>query len=106
MEFEGWRFGLAQSSSTLIDSTDLASKESLARSLDVHILITNGTHQFQGQEVRDRFYLDPGSATGAWSIKNSKEDVGLYTLFGSDLNKIMHKNSNYLKCLIAYVSKK
>ena len=77
VEFEGWRFGLTQSSSTLLEPNDLALKESLARSLDVHVLITNGTHQFEGNEIRGRFYLDPGSATGAWTVKNPNVEVGL-----------------------------
>ena len=44
--------------------------ESLAmvqRQLDVDILITGHTHKFEAFEHENRFYINPGSATGAYS---------------------------------------
>lgn len=35
--------------------------------MDVDILLTGSTHRFQSWEYEGRFYVNPGSATGAWS---------------------------------------
>jgi vacuolar protein sorting-associated protein 29 len=45
-------------------------KESLAalqRQLDVDVLITGHTHQFETFEEDNKFFINPGSATGAFS---------------------------------------
>jgi vacuolar protein sorting-associated protein 29 len=45
-------------------------KESLAmlqRQLDVDVLITGHTHQFEAFEEDNKFFINPGSATGAYS---------------------------------------
>jgi len=36
------------------------------RQLDVDILITGHTHQFEAYEHENKFYINPGSATGAY----------------------------------------
>lgn len=44
--------------------------ESLAliqRQLDVDILISGHTHKFDAYELDNKFYLNPGSATGAFN---------------------------------------
>lgn len=49
--------------------------ESLAliqRQLDVDILITGHTHKFQAFEHEEKFYINPGSITGAYSPLDSK----------------------------------
>ncbi|TNY21160.1 Metallo-dependent phosphatase-like protein [Rhodotorula diobovata] len=38
-----------------------------ARKLDVDVLISGGTHRFEAFEAQGRFFLNPGSATGAFS---------------------------------------
>jgi len=48
-------------------------KEALAilqRQLDVDVLITGHTHEFKAYEHNGKFYLNPGSATGAYSALN------------------------------------
>merc|ERR1712168_877901 len=48
--------------------------ESLAlvqRQLDVDILITGHTHKFEAFEHENKFYINPGSATGAYSPVDS-----------------------------------
>lgn len=45
-------------------------KEALAmlqRQLNVDILITGHTHTFEAYEYQNKFYINPGSATGAYS---------------------------------------
>ena len=39
----------------------------LQRQLDVDIMISGHTHKFGGHEKDGKFYLNPGSATGAYS---------------------------------------
>jgi len=46
------------------DRTSLAI---LQRQLDVDILITGHTHKFEAFENNNKFYINPGSATGAYS---------------------------------------
>ena len=45
-------------------------RESLAmlqRKLDVDILVTGHTHKFEAYEFEDKLFINPGSATGAYS---------------------------------------
>lgn len=49
-------------------------KDALAlvqRQLDVDILITGHTHKFEAYEVAGKLYVNPGSATGAYSATQS-----------------------------------
>lgn len=46
---------------------DLASLALLQRQLDVDILISGHTHKFEAFENENKFYINPGSATGAYS---------------------------------------
>ena len=39
----------------------------LQRELDVDIMITGHTHKFEAYEFGDKFFVNPGSATGAYS---------------------------------------
>lgn len=39
----------------------------IQRQLDVDILISGHTHRFDAYELNNKFYLNPGSATGAFN---------------------------------------
>lgn len=39
----------------------------IQRQLDVDILISGHTHKFDAYELDNKFYLNPGSATGAYN---------------------------------------
>lgn len=39
----------------------------IQRQLDVDILISGHTHKFEAYEHENRFYINPGSATGAYN---------------------------------------
>lgn len=39
----------------------------LARQMDVDVLVSGGTSRFEAFEFDGRFFINPGSATGAWS---------------------------------------
>ncbi|KAG8907340.1 Vacuolar protein sorting-associated protein 29 [Tulasnella sp. 403] len=46
---------------------DLDALNSVARTMDVDVLISGHTHKFEAVEFEGRFFLNPGSATGAWN---------------------------------------
>uniref|UniRef100_A0A8B9GLN6 Vacuolar protein sorting-associated protein 29 n=1 Tax=Amazona collaria TaxID=241587 RepID=A0A8B9GLN6_9PSIT len=46
---------------------DVASLALLQRKLDVDILISGHTHKFEAFEHENKFYINPGSATGAYN---------------------------------------
>ncbi|XP_041456991.1 vacuolar protein sorting-associated protein 29 [Lytechinus pictus] len=50
---------------------DVESLSMLQRQLDVDILISGHTHKFEAYEHEGKFYINPGSATGAYSALDS-----------------------------------
>ncbi len=46
---------------------DKESLTMLQRQLDVDVLITGHTHEFEAFEEDNKFFINPGSATGAFS---------------------------------------
>lgn len=38
-----------------------------ARQMDVDVLLWGGTHKFEAYELEGKFFVNPGSATGAFS---------------------------------------
>lgn len=46
---------------------DLDGLSALARQLDVDVLISGHTHTVQAVEYENKFFVNPGSATGAWT---------------------------------------
>ena len=49
-----------------------AALATINRQLDCDILITGHTHKFEAYEHENRFYVNPGSITGAYSALESK----------------------------------
>lgn len=54
----------------------------IQRQLDVDILISGHTHKFEAYEQENKFYINPGSATGAYNPLDSyvADDVLLFCL--------------------------
>ncbi|EJD05436.1 Metallo-dependent phosphatase [Fomitiporia mediterranea MF3/22] len=50
-----------------IPAGDLDSLSAIARQMDVDVLISGHTHVFQATEYDNKFFLNPGTATGAWT---------------------------------------
>lgn len=46
---------------------DVESLSIVARQMDVDILLTGHTHRFEAFENEGKFFINPGSATGAYS---------------------------------------
>ncbi|NWH62707.1 VPS29 protein, partial [Geococcyx californianus] len=63
---EQFRIGLIHGHQ-VIPWGDVASLALLQRQLDVDILISGHTHRFEAFEHETKFYINPGSATGAYS---------------------------------------
>ncbi|KAM6423565.1 vacuolar protein sorting-associated protein 29-like [Liasis olivaceus] len=88
---------------------DLASLAILQRQLDVDILISGHTHRFEAVEHEKNFYINPGSATGAYNalerdiipsfvlmdIQSSVVVTYVYQLIGDDVKveRIEYKKS-------------
>lgn len=52
---------------TIIPPGDADALLIAARQMDVDILLWGGTHRFEAFEMEGRFFINPGSATGAMS---------------------------------------
>ncbi|KAM6496387.1 Metallo-dependent phosphatase [Amanita muscaria] len=50
-----------------VPNGDLDALSSIARQMDVDVLVSGHTHVFQAVEYDGRFFINPGSATGAWT---------------------------------------
>ncbi|THH13599.1 hypothetical protein EW146_g6641 [Bondarzewia mesenterica] len=50
-----------------VPTGDLDSLSALARQMDVDVLVSGHTHTFQALEYDGHFFVNPGSATGAWT---------------------------------------
>ncbi|KAJ3258630.1 Vacuolar protein sorting-associated protein 29 [Boothiomyces macroporosus] len=58
VEYEGFKIGL-------MSGWD---KEVYGRASNVDIVVSGGSHVFEAYEKHGRFYVDPGSATGAFTL--------------------------------------
>ncbi|MCJ1485485.1 Vacuolar protein sorting-associated protein 29 [Schaereria dolodes] len=52
---------------TIIPPADADSLLIAARHMDVDVLLWGGTHRFEAYELEGKFFINPGSATGAFS---------------------------------------
>ncbi|KII91402.1 hypothetical protein PLICRDRAFT_69787, partial [Plicaturopsis crispa FD-325 SS-3] len=50
-----------------VPAGDLDALAAVARQLDVDVLVSGGTGRFQAVDYGGRFFVNPGSATGAWT---------------------------------------
>ena len=57
---------------------DIESLSILQRQLDVDILITGHTHKFEAFERDGKFFINPGSATGAFNALNRLDSLSPY----------------------------
>ncbi|KAI9678169.1 MAG: Vacuolar protein sorting-associated protein 29 [Caeruleum heppii] len=58
---------------TIIPPADSDSLLIAARQMDVDVLLWGGTHKFEAYELEGKFFVNPGSATGAMSTGWGKE---------------------------------
>lgn len=52
---------------TIVPTSDPDALLVTARQLNVDVLVTGGTHKFEAYELEGKFFVNPGSATGAIS---------------------------------------
>ncbi|KAF8479368.1 Metallo-dependent phosphatase-like protein [Gautieria morchelliformis] len=50
-----------------VPTGDIDSLAAVARQMDVDVLVSGGTHKFEATEYNGHFFVNPGSATGAWT---------------------------------------
>ncbi|EAS31639.3 MJ0936 family phosphodiesterase [Coccidioides immitis RS] len=60
---------------TIVPSGDADALLIAARQMDVDVLLWGGTHRFDAFEAEGRFFVNPGSATGAFTMDGGGEDV-------------------------------
>ena len=64
----------------IIPANDRLSLLFCAQSMDVDILLSGNTSKFEAYKFGERFFLNPGSATGTWSMstcsETNKETIG------------------------------
>ena len=69
---------------TLIPPGDADALLITARQMDVDVLLWGGTHRFEAFELEGKFFVNPGSATGAlsttWQDEDAKEPVPSFCL--------------------------
>ncbi|KAF9225756.1 Metallo-dependent phosphatase [Gyrodon lividus] len=63
-----------------VPTGDLDALSALARQMDVDVLISGHTHTFQAIEYGGRFFVNPGSATGAWTGLRNSDPVPSFAL--------------------------
>ncbi|KAG5287854.1 vacuolar sorting-associated protein [Histoplasma capsulatum G186AR] len=59
---------------TIIPPGDADSLLIAARQMDVDVLLWGGTHKFEAYELEGRFFINPGSATGAFTTLGGLEE--------------------------------
>ncbi|KAG8723164.1 Vacuolar protein sorting-associated protein 29 [Ceratobasidium sp. 428] len=59
-----------------VPAGDIDALHGIARQLDVDILVSGHTHKFSAIEHQGVFFVNPGSATGAWSGASAALDNG------------------------------
>ncbi|KAG5520015.1 hypothetical protein PMAC_001091 [Pneumocystis sp. 'macacae'] len=64
MTIETFRIGLIHGHS-IVPRQDSDALHTVARQLDVDVLVWGGTHRFEAYEWDDKLFINPGSATGA-----------------------------------------
>ena len=93
-----FRIGLCHSHQ-IVPWGDIEALSLLQRNLDVDILVTGHTHKFEATEREGKFFINPGSATGAYSgvssdivpsfvlmdIQGSNVVTYIYQLIGEDV---------------------
>ena len=75
----GFKLGLVHGHQ-VVPWTDPAALAMLQRQLDVDVLISGHSHKFQAYEYADKFFVNPGSATGAYSALTRSENAALVGL--------------------------
>ena len=59
---------------TIIPHSDADALLIAARQMDVDVLLWGGTHKFEAYELEGKFFVNPGTATGAFSTSWSAID--------------------------------
>lgn len=66
---------------TVIPQGDADALLIAARQMDVDVLLWGGTHKFEAYELEGKFFVNPGSATGAFSTNWGASDEELVPSF-------------------------
>jgi len=59
---------------------ELDSLGAIARQIDVDVLVHGNTHKFETMEHQGKFFVNPGSATGAWTGQSTEDPIPSFAL--------------------------
>ncbi|PSN30766.1 Vacuolar protein sorting-associated protein 29 [Blattella germanica] len=79
----------------------------IQRQLDVDILISGHTHKFEAYEQENKFYINPGSATGAYNPLDTQIEIILslqYFEFGEAISNMDGEQSSKESCMLLAMS--
>ncbi|KAJ2024899.1 Vacuolar protein sorting-associated protein 29 [Coemansia sp. IMI 209128] len=71
IEEQGLRLGLVNGH-LMVPNGDVDTLAATARLMDVDVLVTGNTHRFEAYEEQGRFFINPGSITGACSALDAQ----------------------------------
>lgn len=77
-----------------------------ANKLDVDVLCWGGTHRFDAYEYMDKFFVNPGSATGAMStgwVAEGEEIVPSFCLMDVSSSIPLVWSSQYIELTLVYL---
>lgn len=66
------RVGLVNGHSLVPSSGDVDTLAGVARQMDVDVLVSGNTHRFEAYEEQGRFFINPGSITGAMGSQEAQ----------------------------------
>lgn len=81
--------------------------ESLAlvqRQLDVDILISGHTHKFEAFEHENKFYINPGSATGAYNALDRYYKSDIYVTIIPLFHVLLFNDTKFNNCHSSYAA--
>ena len=97
MKIGDLKFGLVHGH-TVIPWGDINSLGMVQRQMDVDVLISGHTHEFRTYAYEDKLLINPGSATGAYSSKESSTTPS-FCLFDVDASKVRQVYRHFLLAL-------
>lgn len=95
------RIGFVEGFTLVSTEPDLLLAE--AHKLDVDVLCYGGTHRFDAFEYMDKFFVNPGSATGAvttgWLAKDKPDEEMVPSFCLMDVSSSVPSGACMLRCL-------
>ncbi|KAJ2493674.1 Vacuolar protein sorting-associated protein 29 [Coemansia sp. RSA 2050] len=73
----------------MVPNGDVDTLAATARLMDVDVLVTGNTHRFEAYEEQGRFFINPGSITGACSALEVQQSIPSFVLMEVKLRHVV-----------------